>query len=201
MYIYKITNNINNKGYVGQTTQDCIEKRWSNHKSEGKFAIGQAIDKYGPENFTFEVIDKASDMDDLNKKEIEYIATLDTMAPNGYNLHEGGRNSRLTQETKDKISKAHMGKIISETSKLKMASKAIQRWENIAYREEMGLHLKSMFKNEKTALKHRQSQANRWLSSENRDVSARKHGGKDFYVISKSSGDILWEGGQYARLR
>ena len=56
MYLYLITNMINNKKYIGITNNP--KKRWENHKcnNDKTMAIAKAINKYGKENFKFEVL-------------------------------------------------------------------------------------------------------------------------------------------------
>lgn len=57
--IYKITNNINNKIYIGQSVH--IKRRWAEHcKPSSDSLISKAIKKYGKDNFTFEIIEKCS---------------------------------------------------------------------------------------------------------------------------------------------
>lgn len=96
MYIYKITNLINGKIYIGQTTS-CVQKRFDEHAIHGKFnkmAIDRAIIKYGKENFKIEIIDDtAKDQDELNLKEEYYIALYDSCNKKiGYNITTGGKN-------------------------------------------------------------------------------------------------------------
>lgn len=93
--IYKITNKINGKVYIGQTIRS-LKKRWKEHCSLnhiGCTAISNAINKYGKGSFYVEQIDSATNIDSLNKKERDCIISLNTIAPNGYNLREGGENS------------------------------------------------------------------------------------------------------------
>ena len=83
-YIYKITNTVNNKSYVGYTTNP--QARWSDHKyGRGNKVVHQAIKKYGLEKFIFKVI-----AEDTVDNEQQYINEHNTMYPNGYNLTEGG---------------------------------------------------------------------------------------------------------------
>lgn len=89
-YIYKITNIINNKKYVGKTEHPPT-KRWKEHLGAARnpiMAISHAIHKYGPENFKFEVIEECLS-EDVNKKETYWIGKLDTFE-NGYNSTLGG---------------------------------------------------------------------------------------------------------------
>ena len=89
-HIYKITNIINNKKYVGKTEHPPT-KRWKEHLGSARnpiMAISHAIHKYGPENFKFEVIEECLS-EDVNKKETYWIGKLDTFE-NGYNSTLGG---------------------------------------------------------------------------------------------------------------
>ena len=99
--IYKITNTINNKIYIGQTTRN-IPERWREHKSKSAPSDGtylhNAIAKYGEKNFIIEEIDNCPD-DLLNDKESEWIAILDTMYPKGYNLTRGGEGNPKTDRS------------------------------------------------------------------------------------------------------
>lgn len=76
-FIYKITNKITNKCYIGETIKDDPEKRWKEHKNTIKRGVGcpalqNSVKKYGIENFTFDVLLICFD-DDRYKYEIEYI--------------------------------------------------------------------------------------------------------------------------------
>ena len=77
-YIYKITNKINNKIYIGLTTTS-IANRWYQHcykaqHDEHPIVIDQAIRNYGKENFIVEEVDETDDLDTLNRLEIKYIS-------------------------------------------------------------------------------------------------------------------------------
>ena len=92
--IYKITNKINNKAYIGQSID--IYERWSNHIrashriNEKQYSLQKALNKYGIENFTFEIIEICSSTE-LNTKEEYWIQYYDTYN-NGYNETKGGDN-------------------------------------------------------------------------------------------------------------
>lgn len=109
--IYKITNKINNKSYIGYARD--IEDRWKTHKSrafnphgkEFEKTLYRAFRKYGVENFDFSVLLKCSE-EQLSTTEIFFISYYDTHK-NGYNETAGGEgvsnkgeshpNHKLTQ--------------------------------------------------------------------------------------------------------
>lgn len=109
------------KYYIGQTFRKSVELRWRDGLSSyqhNKYLIA-AIKKYGWENFKHEVIfklesdDKEYIQDRLNQLEIEYIEKFNSLVPNGYNIHTGGRNlcERMhSPECRAKISKALKGR-------------------------------------------------------------------------------------------
>jgi group I intron endonuclease len=103
-YIYKITNKIDNKIYVGQTIQD-VEARWKDHLKKGSNCryLKSAINKYGLDNFEFKLVCITFD-NQLDNMEIKYIEQYNSLVPNGYNLRLGGNSGRHNAETKQKIS-------------------------------------------------------------------------------------------------
>lgn len=128
MIIYCITNLINGNQYVGQTSQ-LLKKRWYKHCSDSKadrnkdMVICKAIKKYGKKNFKIEQIDQANNQRELDEKEVFWIAKLNTFKK-GYNSTLGGNGRsgyKLSEETKQKISKAHKGKKLSKEHKKKLS--------------------------------------------------------------------------------
>ena len=102
-YIYKITNKVNGKVYVGQTICD-ISKRFREHKHASltqDTCLYRAMRKYGVNNFKIEQIDTANSLDDLNNKEIYWIKTLNTKRPYGYNILDGGNGIKGYHHTKE----------------------------------------------------------------------------------------------------
>lgn len=119
MFIYCITNKINNKVYIGKSVKSA-HLRWNQHKKHAEngstLYIHSAIRKHGIENFIFEIIDNAinkEELADLEKYHIYLAGSFDRN--NGYNLTkggEGGRNkyikgSKTSEETKKKMSDSH----------------------------------------------------------------------------------------------
>lgn len=88
--IYKITNLINNKIYIGQSMD--IHRRWRAHKSSAfnencsiqDYPLYRAFRKYGIENFSFEILEECLSTE-LDEKEKEYILFYNSLTPNGYN--------------------------------------------------------------------------------------------------------------------
>src|SRR5271166_6524834 len=98
MIVYKITNKINGKAYIGQTTQP-MELRWLDHCKKGH-ALYNAIKKYGKEAFELRILAKCNTMEEMNHREVYYIKLFNTLAPNGYNLKNGGNNKKYTLEAR-----------------------------------------------------------------------------------------------------
>lgn len=96
-YIYTITNTINGKQYVGQTTRNP-KIRWQEHhygmeQNDRKNApLYAAFQKYGIENFSFEVVETVP-VSELDEKEQDWIARLNTYS-NGYNATCGGQHNK-----------------------------------------------------------------------------------------------------------
>lgn len=112
MIIYKITNKINGKIYIGQTTQS-LTRRWKQHCNNAKnkrYALRNAIIKYGAINFTVEQIDTAWSREELDQKEIYWIEYYKSMFPNGYNLTTGGKHCEISEELRVRLSAVNKGK-------------------------------------------------------------------------------------------
>jgi group I intron endonuclease len=110
--IYKITNTINKKIYIGQTIKSIID-RFKGHCLKASIsisAISNAINKYGKENFLIEQIDSATSYSELNQKEYDWIVKENCLAPNGYNLRDGGMMGSVSEETRLKHSISSKGR-------------------------------------------------------------------------------------------
>ena len=97
MTIYLIRCSVNNKGYVGQTTYP-LEKRWRQHQyaavqGKSKQALHRALRKYGADAFRISVLCQANSLEELDQLEREYIVSLGTRSPHGYNTTAGGEGS------------------------------------------------------------------------------------------------------------
>ena len=84
-FIYKITNNLNQKVYIGLTTK-TIEQRWKEHlsvvnKHKEKRPLYNAINKYGVENFSISIVEEVDD---------EFLGEREKYWINQYNSYEKG---------------------------------------------------------------------------------------------------------------
>lgn len=135
MIIYKTTNLITGKSYIGQDSKDN-----PNYFGSGTL-LKRSFSKYGKENFRKEIMAWGFTKDHLNFLEKLYIDLFQTKIPNGYNLTDGGEGSlgftpseetrkklsnsqkgkhSMSEEHKNIISKLHKGKVLSEETKQKI---------------------------------------------------------------------------------
>lgn len=124
-YIYKTTNLLNEKIYIGMHYSENIEN--DPYMGSGTY-IKKAIKKYGSENFSREILFEYDNSIDASNKERELV-NEEFLKGHVYNVSLGGFGSGLvgksnpffgkkhTDETRAKLSKAHMGKTLSETNK------------------------------------------------------------------------------------
>lgn len=109
MLIYKVTNQVNGKIYIGITTRTLL-LRWNQHlrtaAKGSQYAIHRAIRKYGSNKFTIEQIDSATCLESLIAKESDHICAFDSMNPlKGYNMIRQDNHLKFfSDEVRDKIS-------------------------------------------------------------------------------------------------
>lgn len=164
MIIYKVTNTLNQKVYIGQTIKS-LNVRWSTHGYRTKNTyFANSIRRYGKENFIIEEIDRASNREELNEKEVYWIQFYDsTNKDKGYNIEPGGGSHKkspetiekhrigslgrkpppITEETRVKMQLAQLGKKrkpFTEEHKEKMRQKALGRKHTPESKEKMRLY-------------------------------------------------------------
>lgn len=119
--IYKTTNLLNNKFYIGQTTK--IEKYFQGEYFGSGTLFIKAFKKYRKQNFKTEFICYALCQKELDNLEREYILKYNSVYPNGYNLDNGGNGiGRCGETTKEKISIANKGRIHSLEARKKIST-------------------------------------------------------------------------------
>lgn len=110
--VYKCTNIINNKIYIGCTTR-TLSRRFNEHVKESENNNSRyrrryfynAIRKYGRENFKIELLEELSSFDEMLIAEAKWITYYNSINGNvGYNSTTGGKQARMTDEVKKKIS-------------------------------------------------------------------------------------------------
>lgn len=90
-YVYKATNLVNGKSYIGQSSQPHkrIWQHWRCYEKE-RCVFHDAIEKFGYENFKWEILETASSCEEAVLLEKYYIKQFSTLYPNGYNMNKGG---------------------------------------------------------------------------------------------------------------
>ena len=179
-YIYKITNTVNGKSYIGQTINKP-EYRINNHfnlNDKGCVAIHNAIRKYGRDAFTLEILHEALDifLDDL---EIAEINKHNTLAPNGYNIEGGGNaNKVLSDQTRQKMSESRKGRKVTLETRKKLSEANRGKKHTLETRKK----LSEAHKGKTLSLEHRQklSEAHKGktLSFEHRQKMSEAHKGR-----------------------
>lgn len=123
-YVYKITNSINDKVYVGRTIRS-IEQRYKEHlqslENGDTRHLYSAMRKYGANNFKIELIEECSTLDDMIEKEAYYCELLEAYTK-GYNMTTAGETNPMECEKarashKRKMQSAEVRSKISETMK------------------------------------------------------------------------------------
>ena len=112
--VYKITNNVNNKIYIGYTSQ-VVRRRFQKHLSEAFInnkspRLYNAIRKYGADSFRVETLHVFADQQSAFDMEGQLIKELNTQDDSiGYNVADGGEGG-VTPEMAENISKALRGR-------------------------------------------------------------------------------------------
>ena len=124
--IYKFTNKLNRKSYIGKTENDVIT-RYNAHKSgNGNMPLKHDIDKHGISNFDFEILHDGIPNNLLDDHETGAIKKYNSLAPNRYNLTTGGsKNYSVSKETYQKLLKA-MERRLANQQELQMSQSEIR---------------------------------------------------------------------------
>jgi group I intron endonuclease len=161
--LYRVTNLVNGKIYLGMTSRS-VKFRWSQHvqsslKLKKRSAIAAAISAYGPQSFSVDLVCEVCGFESAANEERSLIKQYNCMAPLGYNLTTGGEkiygfnlavDSRrkmsawqvgkvLSEETKRKIGLGNTGKVFSAEHRKKLSAKLSLRPRTEAFREKLRL--------------------------------------------------------------
>ena len=189
MVIYKTTNLVNGKIYIGQDSKNNY-----NYFGSGDL-IKKAIKKYGLVNFKKEILYECKTQKELNEMEQKYILEYNSTDKSiGYNICVGGTNGtmlnrkhsdetrkqmsmsrvgiKFTEEHKEKLSKAHKGKNISNETKQKMSES-----QKLVKRKPMSEETKEKIRNAKKGVK---------LSAETKKKMSESHMGEKNHFYGKN---------------
>ena len=197
MIIYKTTNLLNGKFYIGKD-----EKNNPNYLGSG-IHLKRAIHKYGKDNFIKEEIDSASTRNELNEKEIFWIESLSATTL-GYNIAQGGTGGKtipiphnkgktyeelyglekanelkekkklanlgkkLSEETKEKIKIGNTGKKYSEKTKSKMSKSQTGKIHSEVTKEKISLMVKKHFDDNEKRLQLSEKHKGKILTDEHK---------------------------------
>lgn len=126
MYIYTITNLVNNKMYVGQTIQSNAKMRWYSHcnmaRKNKKSHLYDSMRKYGLDKFEWKVVAVASTINELNELETVWESKLKSQGVVLYNNRATGGNKKHSPESIQKM---------KQVQKLRHATQNIGGWKRI----------------------------------------------------------------------
>lgn len=169
-HIYKITNLVNGRAYIGVTTA-TVKFRWESHiratrKARGsKQVITRAIMKYGPDAFVVEHIASARNKEDMLATERLLIVQEGTKGPAGYNSTDGGdRLHNPTAEVRAKLAAAATGKRPSTETCARRSASVKNAWKS---------------RPAKTAEEYKEILAKSWVQ--------RRLNGNDTHVVSEET--------------
>jgi group I intron endonuclease len=141
MLIYKVTNILNDKCYVGQTIK-TLKQRQTNHinamQKGSKFHFHLALRKYGLDNFKWEILETVTDKSILTERETYWITNFDSYNK-GYNMTKWGQQNPMlsekvkrkhlksvqSKEFKAKLREANTGRLLTEETKKKLSKQKL----------------------------------------------------------------------------
>lgn len=199
MLLYKIINKLTNKIYIGQTTSSLKQRLYGHFNKHNNSAISKAIQKYGKDNFEIQVIAKANSIDELNHRETYYIKLFNSLAPNGYNLRTGGYNSKLSNETKEKLRLKNLGRKASLETRQKMSKTRIGK--KLIFLTQEQIEQRKLKEQERCKLKFKPKKVDGWInpqigktiSKESKLKNAIAHGAKSF-IMKDQNNITIWQG-------
>ena len=109
--IYKITNFVDNKIYIGQTWKPMLGRFKEHCYANSCIKLSNAIQKYGAKSFKVELITFTATQESADLLEIYFISKYNSnYRLCGYNIRGGGSRGKISEETKLKISAAKIGR-------------------------------------------------------------------------------------------
>lgn len=199
MYIYKTTNLINGKCYIGKSEKDFNE----NYLGSGVL-LQKAIKKYGKSNFKVEKIKDCETIEELNESEKFYVNVYKN---NSYNLAEGGTGGWTTKhfsnedliKYKENLSNSQKGRIVDETTKQKISMS--NKGKFFGDKKTISQKIKEMWKDpnsiyNSTEYRENLSKAGKnrvWSEETKKKISDSRRGGDNPAAIKIRVGDEIFE--------
>ena len=181
-YIYRITNLINGKTYIGQHKYKDLN---DNYMGSGVY-LTKAKKKYGIENFTKEILEfDIPNVDLANDWEQMYILFERAKGKAEYNIADGGQGNlglHHSEETKRKLSKANKGKHLSGETRKKisetMKGHKVSEETKRKIGEASSRSLKGKPKSEEARRKNSEGHRGKYHSEETKRKMSEAHKGK-----------------------
>lgn len=173
--IYKITNKLNGKIYIGQHQTDNLD---DGYMGSG-VAINRAIKKYGIENFSKEVLFDVEDAELMDFIEELIVDEEFVTRPDTYNLKTGGeKHCRYSEEARRRISESLKGKHLSEEHKKKISESELGRVVSEETRKKISEANKGKYHSEEAKRKMSEANKGKHLSEETKRKMSESRKGK-----------------------
>ena len=216
-YIYRITNKVNNKTYIGQHKYKKLNDRYMG----SGILLAKAKRKYGFENFEKEILySRIQYKETADAMERFAIAKERALGKAEYNIADGGEGSagfhhtdetrrRLSEshkgnhpseETKRKLSEAHKGKHPSEETKRKLSESHKGNLPSEETRQKMSEARKGKKHSEEWSKKISEAQKGKKLSEEHRRKLSEAKKGKTPWNKGKKGAQQAWNKGKHWKL-
>jgi len=207
-YIYKTTNLINNKIYIGQHKSSYFNV---NYKGSG-LLLQDAFKKYGKENFKVELLEWCESRDHCNIRECYYIKLYNSRDLNvGYNISQGGHERFFTgmhhnEESRKKMSeraknRPHPGTTNGRVTYTNGIINKIIKLEDIPYWESQGFYKGKVYKNKdyhswnKGLTKELDSRVQKNTDNRNKTIKEKLESGVHYKWFDKRKGHTAWNKG------
>jgi group I intron endonuclease len=159
--IYKIVNAVNGMMYIGQSVNPIYRAKRHFWKNNGCIKLGNAIKKYGRDNFSFSVLCWCTDKKDANEVE-KLLIDLGNTISHGYNITPGGFGTGAGKdnpffgkthsiELRAKLSANKLGKPMAAATREKIANANRNRTMSEATKDKLRARKKSALCSERTA--------------------------------------------------
>lgn len=184
-FIYKTTNLINGKYYIGQHKTKNINDGYLGSGTLFRYALK----KYGKENFTREILAYAESAEQLNKLQAFYVNKQVMEDQNSYNLMTGGyQNIQFSEQTKQKLRQIMTGRTLTADWKRKIGlgnkGKGLGKKYSIETKNKMSFSHKGKSFSEQHKNNIRQARKGVVFSSQHKNNLSISHGGRYFYSIN-----------------